>query len=94
MTVTAELAPGDYARLAAEQLEEVRQLLADRSQFEPTRQSQWRVVRSGLLVEAGYVYGEPWAKVLSTDGRRELIHFKFSGRNRDELSRFLAAVTS
>lgn len=93
ITEVEQTTSGEYAQRAHAQLDAVRQLLADASAFKPTRYSQWQILMDGRLVECGYVYGEPWAKILSPDGRRELDHFKFNGRDREELKRFLLAVT-
>lgn len=80
------------AEVAHGQLREVRAVLADRSRFTPTRYSQWRQHGSNRLVEAGYVYGEPWAKILTPNGRQTLHHFKFTGRDREQIEQLLAQL--
>jgi hypothetical protein len=83
-----EPTPSDYAELANLQLDRVAAMLADPGQFEVSRYRQWRHRRTGLLVEAGYVYGEPWAKILSNDGRETLEHYRFTGHDDVEINKF------
>jgi hypothetical protein len=77
----------DYAELAVLQLDRVAAMLQDPEQFEVSRYRQWRHRRTGWLVEAGYVYGEPWAKILSPDGREELERYRFTGRDDVEINK-------
>lgn len=93
MPDTRSLTPEDYAGRANEQLAEVSALLADRGQFQSVRHDQWLHVFTGRMVEAGYVYGAPWAKSwLPEHGEHSADRFEFNGRSDAELDRFKALL--
>lgn len=90
-TAERSLTPGDYAERADAQLAQVSALVRDASKFEQIRRDQWRHRESGRLVEAGYVYGAPWAiSWLPEHGQHSADRFEFNGRDTAQLDTFKA----